>query len=255
MSLIALLVLCFGAVSAVPTSSNRIVGGSFADITSYPSLVALIQNFPDNRWRHSCGGVIMNNRAILTAAHCVVGESPFRWRVRAGSSWEHGWNSETYYVSRITTHFSFGNGGHAYNNDIAVLRVNSNIEFNPYIFPAAIAGSMYNLPDNAEVWTAGWGATSFEGPVSTSLRHVQVWTINQSRCNTRYDGSLTANMLCAGWLDVGGRDACTNDNGGPLYHKGVVVGIVSFRYSCGDPQYPGVYTRVSSYTSWIQNNA
>lgn len=90
-----------------------------------------------------------------------------------------------------------------------------------------------------------------ELPLSTELHHVQIYTINQSDCNNRHGGYLTANMLCAGWLS-GGAATCTSDSGGPLYHNGVVVGIVSFRNDCSDPTLPGIYTRVSRYSSWIK---
>lgn len=59
-------------------------------------------------------------------------------------------------------------------------------------------------------------------------------------------------MLCSGWLDVGGRDQCQGDSGGPLIHNNVVVGVCSWGHSCAQPRYPGVNTRVSRYTAWIQ---
>lgn len=94
------------------------------------------------------------------------------------------------------------------------------------------------------------------GPQSEQLRHVQVWTVNQDTCIARYSGisTITEGMLCAGWLDVGGRDACTSDSGGPLYYQGVVVGVVSFGVGCALPYYPGVYARVQHFSHWIQHH-
>ncbi|XP_028159111.1 trypsin, alkaline A-like [Ostrinia furnacalis] len=95
------------------------------------------------------------------------------------------------------------------------------------------------------------------GPLD-GLRHVQIWTINQAICRQRYatvGGSITDNMLCSGWLDVGGRDQCQGDSGAPLYHNGVVVSVCSWGRDCADPFFPGVNARVSRFTGWIQNYA
>ncbi|XP_026739081.1 trypsin, alkaline B-like isoform X2 [Trichoplusia ni] len=253
MRLLALLVFCCAAVSAVPSDRNRIVGGSTVNISSYPSLAALLFTPDWINFRHNCGGIILNNRAILTAAHCTVGSPPGRWRVRVGSSLANS-GGVVHNTAAIINHPNYGQGGHPINNDIAVLRLSTNIAFNNNARAGSIAGSNYIVPDNSVVWTAGWGHTSSGGSPSEQLRHVQVWTVNQSVCNARY-GGITDSMLCAGWLDVGGRDSCQNDSGGPLYHNGVVVGVVSFGYGCGDPTFPGVYARVSRFTSWIQSNA
>lgn len=66
---------------------------------------------------------------------------------------------------------------------------------------------------------------------------------------------ITDNMVCVGWIDVGGRDQCQGDSGGPLYHEGNVVGICSWGKECALREYPGVNTRISKFTPWIQVNA
>ncbi|XP_026739091.1 trypsin, alkaline B-like [Trichoplusia ni] len=252
MRVIGFFVLCFAAVSAIPSNANRNIGGSLTNVQSYPSIAVLLRWFPGNEFRQRCGGVIATNRAILTAAHCIDTDATFRWRVRVGTTSQiFPWFGWTYDVSSIVVHSAYGSGGVEHNNDIAIMRLSRNLQINQNVFPALIAGVNYNVPDNAIVWTAGWGVTVPERPLSTELHHVQINTINQSVCNDRHGGSLTANMLCAGWLS-GGAVTCTSDSGGPLYHNGVVVGIVSFRNDCSDPALPGIYTRVSKYSSWIK---
>lgn len=84
---------------------------------------------------------------------------------------------------------------------------------------------------------------------------MQIWVINQAICKERYASigqGVTDNMLCAGYVEVGGRGQCQLDHGGPLYHNGIVVGVSSWGEGCGHEEYPGVNVRISRYTSWIQ---
>ncbi|MEE5450542.1 serine protease, partial [Streptococcus pneumoniae] len=145
-----------------------------------------------------------------------------------------------------------------YDNDVAVLRMTTTVSYSNVIQPGSIAGANYNLGDNQVVWAAGWGTTSQGGSLSEQLRHVQIWTVNQAVCRNRYaqvNLVVTDNMLCSGWLDVGGRDQCQGDSGGPLYHNRVIVGVCSWGWGCAQAFFPGVNARVSRYTSWIQSRA
>lgn len=58
-------------------------------------------------------------------------------------------------------------------------------------------------------------------------------------------------MFCAG---EGVDDSCTGDSGGPAVIDDELVGIISWGYSCGSPEYPGVYTQVYRYREWIAEN-
>ena len=188
-------------------------------------------------------------------------------------------------MNQIIVHNLYNPNGRL--NDIAILRSASNFIFNNNVRAASIAGPNYNLGDNQVVWAAGWGDTfvsllmimtivlydgKFElfdikkyasvsqagsGIGSEQLRQVELRVINQNTCRNNYavrGVNIAASMVCSGWPS-GGRDHCTFDEGGPLYHNGIVVGVRSFGIGCGQPQFPGVNTRVSSYTSWIQTNS
>ncbi|XP_075975615.1 trypsin, alkaline C-like [Anticarsia gemmatalis] len=255
MRVIISLALCFAAVTAVPTKSQRIVGGSLTSIESYPTIAALLYSWNGNTYGQSCGGTIINNRAILTAAHCPHGDAASRWRVRLGSTRANSGGS-VYTLGSISIHPSYSPS--TMNNDVAIMRIAGTIAYNSVVQPASIAGANYNLGDHQVVWAAGWGTVSSGGPASEQLRHVQIWTINQATCRSRYAAagmSITDNMLCTGWLDVGGRDQCQGDTGSPLYHNHVVVGVCSWGESYALAFFPGVNARVSRYTSWIQANA
>lgn len=105
---------------------------------------------------------------------------------------------------------------------------------------------------------------------SEQLQHVTLNTINQNVCVQRYANlksqpgnedypDVTSSMICAGILNIGGRDTCRGDAGGPLIHNNndsghVIMGITSWGFGCGHPYFPGVYVRVSVLADWIVRN-
>ncbi|XP_050348330.1 trypsin CFT-1-like [Nymphalis io] len=247
---VCLLALCLTAVLAVP-SQQRIVGGSLTTINQYPFAAAVLKLFGAN-FRQVCGGTIINNRSVLSAAHCFFREPTNAFRVRVGSSFASSGGS-IHSVSRIINHPNYNDL--TKNNDISLLRVSQAFPIGNIVKVGRIPSSNSGVADGQAVWAIGWGMTSFGGSPSEQLRHVQIWTVNQNTCRSAYGSMVNDNMLCAGYLNVGGRDTCTQDSGGPLLHNGVVVGVVSFGNGCGNGRFPGVYARVSRYTSWIQSNA
>ncbi|PZC73450.1 trypsin, alkaline C-like [Helicoverpa zea] len=254
MRFLALLALCFAAVAAVPENPQRIVGGSLTTIGNYPTIAALLYTWNWSTYWQACGGTIINNRSILTAAHCTQGDAPGRWRIRVGSTWANS-GGVVHNVNLNIVHPSYNSN--TLNNDIALLRSATTFSFNNNVQAAPIAGSNYNLAANQFVWAAGWGTISSGGAASEQLRHVQLIVINQNTCASNYASAgvtITNNMLCSGW-NGGGRDQCQGDSGGPLYHNGIVVGVCSFGIGCGLANFPGVNARVSQYTSWINSNA
>ena len=92
-----------------------------------------------------------------------------------------------------------------------------------------------------------------------AARKVEVPVYSDAKCNEAYGGGITGGMICAG-LKEGGKDSCQGDSGGPLFSNEPgqpqkLVGVVSWGQGCAFEGYPGVYTRVSSYISWICENA
>ncbi|XP_072940416.1 trypsin, alkaline C-like [Epargyreus clarus] len=252
---LVVLALAITAVTAVPTNPQRIVGGSTTTIQQYPFGAALLFSRLAANHRQSCGGTILNNRSILSAAHCFIGDTINQWRIRVGSTNANS-GGVVHNTNRILNHPNFNRVN--LDNDVAILRSNTVFTFSNVVRAASIAGSNYNLGDNQVVWAIGWGAIRWQGASSEQLRHVQIWTVNQATCRTRYAElrrTITDNMLCSGWLNVGGRDQCQGDSGGPLLHNNVVVGVCSWGEECALPRFPGVNARVSRYTSWIQSNS
>ncbi|XP_028159100.1 trypsin CFT-1-like [Ostrinia nubilalis] len=243
------------AVNAFPERQTKIVGGTETTVNQYPEVASLLYSYWGIFYNQACGGSILNTRSILTAAHCVVGDSASNWRIRVGSTYANS-GGTVLSVGSIAYHGSYDSQTNDY--DVAILRSATTIVFGTLVKQSSIAGPSYNLADNQAVWAVGWGTTSSGGSASEKLRHVQIWTVNQAVCRQRYavwGNTITDNMLCSGWLDVGGRDQCQGDSGGPLFHNSVVVGICSWGRGCALAAYPGVNTRVSRFTAWIQANA
>ncbi|KAG4072963.1 hypothetical protein HA402_006643 [Bradysia odoriphaga] len=135
-------------------------------------------------------------------------------------------------------------------NDVAVIRVSPPFTFNTAFYSATRTQS--RPPSNYNCSVAGWGTTSTNGAASSSLRRVNVMTIDHSRCNRAYGNIHPTGMICAGTVE-GGKDSCQGDSGGGLYCGNYVVGIVSFGAVCGDARYPGVYTSIAAYNDWIDS--
>ncbi|KAI9559336.1 hypothetical protein GHT06_016125 [Daphnia sinensis] len=103
---------------------------------------------------------------------------------------------------------------------------------------------------NSPAIITGWGTTSSGGSISSVLLKASVTVLDNTVCTSQYGPYfIGADMLCAA---APGTDTCQGDSGGPLFVSGVQVGITSWGNGCADPNYAGVYTRVTTYVSWIK---
>ena len=142
-------------------------------------------------------------------------------------------------------------------NDIALLRLCSPVEKTGNVKAIGLPSAGFELENKAALRVAGWGLTRERGRISPILRVVNVSKISLDLCKNAYKG-LVNKKICAGNWKYGGRDSCQGDSGGPLwfeneYGEEELVGIVSSGRGCARPYYPGLYTRVSLYISWMEN--
>ena len=198
---------------------------------------------------HFCGGSLVREDWVVTAAHCVQGDSPSSIEVVIGLHNVNGTNgSQTRDVDAIIIHPQYS--GNSLNNDYALLHLTQPItDFEPIKLVTS------DLHDDEPVMstTMGWGATSSGGSSSNILLEVDV-PIDDS-CGSYSNSDITNNMVCAG-DNNGGEDSCQGDSGGPLIMTNSngeyeLIGIVSWGYGCAEAQYPGVYSRIYPRLDWF----
>ncbi|CAH0695422.1 unnamed protein product [Spodoptera exigua] len=251
-----LVAICLTVVNAVPESVSGIVGGSETVLTRYPSIASLLYSSDGNNFNQVCVGTIINLKSIVTAAHCIFGDTAEKWRARVGSSWANS-GGFVYALNSFTIHPNYNI--QTMNNDIAILHPTVDIAFTigNVVKPVFIAGSKYNLPVSQIVWAAGWGSSHVGAAPSEKLRHFQGRVISHYTCAAKYatiGANLTDNMLCFGWPYGVSRDRCQGDSGSPVYHNAILVGISSWGYDCASG-YHGVNTRISKLATWILENS
>lgn len=247
-------------IKAIAPAVSLVVGGQ-ADYNTWPWMAAILMG---SELKFLCGGFLINDRYVLSAAHCFQRHRPSqRYGVRLGQIRVD--EGRVYHVERFVQHEDYVR--REYYNDIALLRLTESVPL-ALIKPVCLPSAELARSDlvGKEATVLGWGDTMFGGPRSDILQEVNgLPVVPVKQCNESYSKlrgnpfrrGITSEFVCAG-LPQGGKDACQGDSGGPLMldHDGrwTAVGIVSFGYRCGVAGYPGVYTRVSKHLQWIDNN-
>lgn len=241
--------------------AQRIVNGSDATAGEWGFLAQLEVDDPvSGSWM--CGASLVDSEWLVTAAHCVYDSGtvvdPDTVTVILGTYDAYGAGGDTYSVDRIIVHADYDAA--TSDSDVALLHLSS---------AATLDGTDVTTIDIVEsgdpngytaigtpVWTAGWGTLSSGGANPDTLQEVEVEVVDEDDPDVDYSSTdITANMMLAGEPGTWSKDSCQGDSGGPLiYWSGVtkvLVGVTSWGIGCADDGYPGVYTRLSRFASWI----
>ena len=274
----ALAVLTVGGLAAVPVAAtdpppptpdeggasdpsfstrpdSRIVGGTEAADGAWPSQVALVFSDEDNNYQAQfCGGTLIARNWVLTAGHCVrdSGFTPATSEIEVlvgTQDLTSGGTRIAVKEFRIYPAWLALDG----RNDLALLRLDHPAPASIPVQPITAQG--VSPVAGTAVTTTGWGTTEFGTPnYPTKLRQVTVNVSTPASCQNGY-GSFyqQSTMVCAAAV---GKDSCQGDSGGPLVENRsgtwVQVGIVSTGEGCATPGFPGIYTRIGAFSSWIK---
>ncbi|TRY95793.1 hypothetical protein DNTS_024803, partial [Danionella cerebrum] len=238
------------------TLHPRIVGGSDAPEGAWPWMVSL---HSPSFSGHFCGGSLISSEWVLSAAHCLASVDMSSVLVYMGRRKQQGVHVHEINrsVDSFLIHPSYNRD--TYNNDIGLLRLSSSVEFDAFIKPVCLAAENSTFSSGTSSWLIGWGQTDTGVNLSDpgTLQEAEVRVVLNSECNRLLGAQITENMMCAG-LQQGGKDTCQGDSGGPMVSQQcslwVQSGIISRGHDCGQPNEPGVYTRVSQYQNWIMSS-
>ncbi|XP_008059784.1 serine protease 38 [Carlito syrichta] len=235
---------------------GKVMGGSPAPEAMWPWQVSV-----HYAGYHVCGGSILNEYWVLSAAHCFGRDKIIHlYDVYVGLvDLEVAGNyTQWYEVHRVILHPRYKKY-HPVGNDVALILLKSRIVFSDFVRPVCLAPPDVNLSNNVPCWATGWGLVSPTGETSNKLQEAQLPLIPVSLCYLFFGSVsyITPEMLCAGDI-LKMKTVCEGDSGGPLVcefnHVWVQIGISSWGRGCAYPGYPAVFARVSHFSEWILLN-
>ncbi|XP_003439713.1 trypsin [Oreochromis niloticus] len=226
---------CLGQI----VHGSDIINGKKAPENSMQYVVS-VQNIDG----HMCGGFLVTEDFVVTAAHCDV-ENPTH--VVLGSH-----NIKKGYQINIEKKFKHPSYSNIWlGNDIMLLKLSRKAQLGCKVQIIQLPCAEMNLKAGEVCQVAGWGKNRTGGENVDDLRVVSVSVINQYVCREQWPG-LSANVICAGGYGTN-KGFCQGDSGAPLVCNGLVVGLASFNknYNCAYPDVPNIYTDISKYLKWI----
>ncbi|XP_054023616.1 trypsin I-P1 [Dryobates pubescens] len=241
-----LLLLAFvGVAVAYPISGDddddKIVGGYTCAENSVPYQVSL------NSGYHFCGGSLISSQWVLSAAHCYKS----RIQVQLGKHNLAATESTQQFINSAKVIRHSGYSGSTLDNDIMLIKLATPAQLNRAVQTIPLPTSCVQAGTTCLI--SGWGNTLSSGiNYPDTLQCLKAPVLPASDCSQAYPGQITRNMICVGFLE-GGKDSCQGDSGGPVVCNGQLQGIVSWGIGCAKKGYPGVYTKVCNYVSWIES--
>lgn len=242
-----------------PLMQDRIVGGLDSSVGEWPWQVDVQKSSA-----HICGGSLITENWVLSAAHCFPNPSDVSsYTLYVGRYQQNGFNphESSHKVKQIVVPSDYTDPYSG--NDVALVELASPVTWSDYVSPVCLPTSDTLFPSGMMCTVTGWGNIRDNVPLPGfgTLQKVQVPIISQSSCQEMYQTDPTEqvnilyDMICAGYQE-GGKDSCQGDSGGPLVCQmvngsWVQAGVVSFGTGCANANKPGVYARLTNYTDFI----
>uniref|UniRef100_A0A3B3UKU8 trypsin n=1 Tax=Poecilia latipinna TaxID=48699 RepID=A0A3B3UKU8_9TELE len=243
------------------TDQVRLVGANHCNDGDCPWQVLIKLNGSSH-----CGGVLVRPDWVITAAHCVHGQSLQHLTVVAGENNldMKGDTEQTFDANMAIPHDNYNPA--TGDSDIALVRMNGSVVLNRYTVPICLPTKDFAERELLPVryhTVSGWGKrttggnafTSSGRRVSPTLRKMSVPIVQNSQCSQKAKFNFTDNMLCAGYLD-GNQESCRGDDGSPLVTEyrstSFLTGVVAWGRGCSRPGYYGVYTKVAMFVDWAE---
>ncbi|XP_041447677.1 chymotrypsin-2 [Drosophila obscura] len=223
---------------------GRVIDGTDAELGLAKYQISLQGSYYHD---HMCGGAILNDRWVVTAAHCVYGYNFSYLRVATGTvRWQEP--DARYFVEEYWVHCNYNVP--AYSNDIALIKLNDSIVFNEFTQPVALPTQP--LANGTELLLTGWGSTVLWGDTPDVLQQASLTYVDYPTCQqiTNNDPMSAHCHVCT--LTSGGQGACHGDSGGPLTANGTLYGLVNWGYPCA-VGYPDSHASVYFYLDWIRS--
>nr|XP_048710244.1 serine protease 27-like [Caretta caretta] len=257
---------------------SRIIEGQDAQEGRWPWQVS-VQFFDAKKrdYRHICGGSLISAQWVVSAAHCFsCSQSCSQYRLVLGAHQllNPSPNQILVNMKQIILHPSYNKKTKV--ADIALVRLEKPVKYTKFIRPISLPGAFCQFPEKTKCWVTGWGKVEMTKPLPKpkTLQELEIPIIKTAVCNDRYKtlaphsplgpNIIKPSMICAGYMDSP-KGFCKGDSGGPLacqqdgtwYLAGVVSWFMT-KYVhgtiCADCRFPGVFTRVTAYNSWIRRH-
>ncbi|XP_045488889.1 chymotrypsin-2-like [Pieris rapae] len=243
-------------VSEAIDGDSRIIGGKDATPGMANYQISIRVHNRNREW-HSCGGSILNEEYVLTAAHCVYQKNMNYMSIVVGThTIDKG--GDRYHIKKMIPHEKYDMD--TIKNDIAVVQIDGKIKYSEKIQPIELLKEM--APIGKKCLLTGWGYVNYRrSTVPNNLQMLEFETISNDDCTKQLKPPypklvpVDAGQLCV--KRPNNKGACHGDSGGPLViqdekNKTVQIGVVSWGVPCGK-NFPDVFASVHGYYDWIQS--